>query len=309
MAYDPLNPQKDDETEAAPSQYASLLAPAAPTGMTAGPTAAPTPAAPTNTVKSAPAHAGFVNFDRILNANRSTAEHMQQQAQTTENKQVEALRSGFQAAQNDVNSKIQAPVRPPEVNYDSPLPGGPRDTYLPTYQDATRGAQAQYTGPSQTDVQSRYAPLLQAFNQYKDGYRAPTGLDAQLFGAVGGLDTSGRQAVEREYGDALAKSQTAASEGEKAANDAKSKWGALLGDMNEQYRQTQERDSAKASADRRMNDLKKDFNALAGDRKDFAQYMSKATPEEWAQVIDYGRRGGQLMFQQAIGNIKQKYGT
>lgn len=262
MAYDPLNP-KDDEAPGAESQYASLMAPsaapAAPaaTGSAAGPApAAATPAAAPKAPSSS--RPGFVNFDRVMNANKNTVDRMRDTAQSTENQQAQALRSQAQSIQKDVEAKAKSSALPA-----APTAPVTAEDALMNGVDVKANASATYGGPVKSDVESRYAPLLASYHAFQNSQVAPTGLDGRLLDAAGGIDTSGRKGAENAFNASLGKATGMANDASAAFADNKSKWGALLGQHETENTATAAKNADKSYEDARTAEAQKTFKELS----------------------------------------------
>lgn len=172
MAYDALNPGTEDEDEKQ-SQYATLLAPAAPMangGVVSG------VQPPTSKPQSG---SGFVNFDRVLNANRSALDRMHADTETKLSQPLETAKQGIKQYETQATSAaksgaLQAPMTAaatqaqalsPDKQYaqgQQPIKNADR-TYEAAVAPVTQaqGAmQRQYSGPSAQDAASKYAELL-----------------------------------------------------------------------------------------------------------------------------------------------------
>lgn len=292
MAYDPLNPNNEEEKDgAAPSAYAALM-PGAPAVAPAG--GAPTPAAP-----KAAATPGFVNFDRVMNANKSTVDRMRGEMMSTQQRQTDALNKGVQAAEKDLTGRAKtgytAAAAPTALGADEAAINGV---------DVAGNAAATYSGPSKEDANSRYAPLLASYKAQQSAQVAPTGLDAQLLGK---MDFSpGRQAAEDAYNASLGKTTAAVDAATKASSENQSRWGVLLGQHTAENEAAGERNRIEGETRARNAAANQEFHSKA--IPEMGKYFGKDVSEKMGEVAnDFSQAERNELSRLATGGEWQKF--
>jgi hypothetical protein len=233
------DPTQDDDKEAEQSQYSALLAPAAPAEAAATPSAAPS-AAPKKS--STP---GFVNFDRYVNANKDNVARDREAKQKSVDSRYSALTDSLGSAQN-----VQADTGRAPTAGESIAPASVRDIQAQgigsikqglsgeaqvTKDEAIARAGATYGGPTQQDVDSKYAPLLaqknrlqEEANAAKTGSYGGNAFDDALIGATGGVDYSKVDGMEKQYDSSYTTAQNAAQNARTTFDANKSAWQVLL---------------------------------------------------------------------------------
>jgi hypothetical protein len=216
--YDPNAPQ-DDEKEAE-SQYATLLAPPTDGGATA-----PTPEAPAP-APGPVARPGFVNFDRVMSANKSQVDSRRGYLQNSADSRYAAL----QAPQIDANPGLAAP------NAGTEIVSGSQQALSNTgvtREEAEKNAKATYAGPTQQTVDSKYAPLIASANKLQEeavaakmGSYTGNRFDDALLGAAGGVQY--KDDAAKKVQDAFKSASEGVAGAEKTFEENKSKWGALV---------------------------------------------------------------------------------
>lgn len=253
MAYD-LDPTKDPskDEEKPESQYSALLAPATNAGTLQGPTASAAAASPAVAPKvSTP---GFVSFDRYLNANRGTLEAQRNAQQARVNAATTGLKSKFDALTGQIGQEAKAGgVAAPTGSHvvpDSTLmaPG------FYTQDEVTQNAAAKYAGPDKSQVDSRYAPLLQERQRLESEARAakvaPSSFDEQLMRGVGGVDYSGVEKLGGAYDRSVDTAKKSIDDATTASEASAGKWNELLGRYNKSVGEQADAARVQAAKDR-----------------------------------------------------------
>lgn len=225
-----LKTEEDDE-KAPESQYATLLAPAA-TDVGAPTAAPPAPAAPK--AKGS----GFVNFERYANANKGVVDNQKASRQAAVDSRYAALQTGLQGAQDVETPSLQGPAADTAI-VDDPSLKGPRESLsggpVVTRDEAMTNASAAYTGPTQQDIDSKYAALTadknrltEEANAAKSGYYTGNRFDDSLLGSAGGVDYSKTKSLENQFKESYGNASKAVGDASQNFETARSAWDTLL---------------------------------------------------------------------------------
>lgn len=292
MAYDPQDPNQQDPN-AEESQYASLLAPAAPVA----PVAAHKTATP-----------GFVNTERYQKANQGTISRMQDERQSVyRNLQGEAnnalnsatsglvadaqkntvqgpasgttvgykpaptTTAGVQAAALDKMGKPQVvngrPVMPPARATVTPAPAAPIED------PSTRAAHlANYKGPTVSDVNSKFGALMDKYGVAPDP-GPMNAFDSALLGKGPGNPYAGL-----DFDAARKQAQDAVQGAADTSGKAKSAWQALFDQFDGKQQDLQDQATANR-ADLAKREGKAKWHTEDGARpkgEDYAKFALKA---------------------------------
>jgi hypothetical protein len=162
----------------------------------------------------------FVNFDRYLNANKGALDAQRAKQQASVNSRFDALNTGLQTVQGGVSADAAKGT-----------PQGPVGTQLPS--DAQARTAMTYSGPSQGQVDSRYAPLLAerdrlAAESRTGGPATGNAFDRALGSAAGKVSYGGLEGAQKAYDASYNASTDTINKAGATAADNASRWQKLL---------------------------------------------------------------------------------
>jgi hypothetical protein len=293
--YDASQTGEKEEEKGEQSIYAPLIAPAPEAG-------GPPPTASTPASAPAPTNGpSFVSFDKILNANRGVVDKQRADMQASVDNRADKVKTGLDTQLQ----AIQGIIKPPEstTNVSRQL----NEIY----------ANAQYIGPTQKDVDSKYQALLADRNKLneeaaaaKSGYFGLGRGDNALLAGAGGVNYGQADAASKELEADFKGASDNVTNAQAEHEKTKSAWQKLLDYRNNVADPAAARQSAEdAKKTERANRLAAASDALTGTmgKEAAAQYreiLAKMPPDLQDRFMDLDpKKLGVVNYYQALQQL------